>query len=218
MPESLSSALAAVLDEARASLESIASEDEVREEIARRDRAVRADRIWPHRRMVTDADFRRIVRDELDTPAAGIVKRFLEAPLSNPRSRLLWLAGGVGVGKTVAALSAIAAGGGRIASADQVRRAYGQEHDDARSLRIHLEECGLLVVDDVGTARDAEGERRALYELVNARQGGGRKTILTGNLGKPEIESRYDSRLLSRVAHIGAIVDCGTVSLRGGRS
>ena len=215
-PEPITGPIAEILREARENLAKVASEETVQKMICEREREIRAERIRPHRRLVTDEDFRRIVRGELDTRAAEIVTKFLAAPESNPRARVLWLAGSVGVGKTVAAIGAIADVGGRVASADQVRRAYGQEHDEARELRVHLEDCGLLVVDDVGTARSADEEKRALYELVNARQGGRRRTILTGNLDAHEIAARYDERLLSRVRHVGAIVDCGKKSLRRG--
>jgi DNA replication protein DnaC len=187
-------------------------EDQVRADLERDSRERRAERIVAHAKLVTSEDFRRIVRDDLaETPALGWVKRFLAS--SSPRARFLWLAGTTGVGKTVACLWALAGRPGRLVTADQVRRAYGQEHDEARAIRNYVEDCGLLVIDDVGTARD-ESEGRALFELVNARQGGRRKTLITGNLDRATIASRYDQRLLARVQHSGGIVDCGSNDLR----
>jgi DNA replication protein DnaC len=180
-----------------------------------RAREIRAARIAPYRRFITAEDYRRIVRDELDKPPGEVVRRFVAArdDRKKTRARVLWLAGTTGVGKTVAALSAIAAYGGTAVTADDVRRAYGQEHGEARELQYLLERAGLLVVDDVGTARDVSEEKRAILALVNARQGAPLQTILTGNLSVKAVRE-YDARLVSRLEHIGMIFDCGTKSLR----
>lgn len=219
MPEPVRIAddLAAVLEEAREALSRVAPDDVVRKMLDEHAMDLRADRIRAYRTRVTDEDFRRIVRDEVDTKAAEITRRFLEAAARNARARVLWLAGSVGVGKTVAALWALSQRDGLLVSADELRRAYGQEHDEARGLRARIEATALLVVDDVGTARARDGEEgRALYEAINARLGGRRQTIVTGNLDAAEIRGRYDERLLSRVRHVGAIFDCGAKSLRRG--
>ncbi len=207
-----------VVAEVAASLRLVASENVVRANLARqeaeRQAHRRAELIEPWRSFVTDEDFRRIVRNEPDTKAARAVRAFVSAA-SNPRARFLWLTGARGVGKTVAALWAISEVGGLCASAEEVRRAYLQEHAEAQELRPRLERCGLLVVDDVGTAKDEADEERALFELLNRRQGA-RQTILTGNLSRSDVSRRFGGRVLDRVFHSGRVVDCGAKSLRRG--
>ncbi len=203
--------LGAVIADIQANLERIAPEQRLASFSAD---AERLERLAPFRGVVTDDDFRRIIRDELDTKAAKTVRAFTAARDTNPRARFLWLTGSLGVGKTVAALWAIAEVGGRYATSEEVRRAYAQEHDEARYLRPRLVDCRLLVVDDVGTAKDESGEERALFELLNARQGGRRQTILTGNLSRAEVSQRFRGRVMDRVFHSGAVVDCGNRGLR----
>jgi DNA replication protein DnaC len=207
--------IGAIVRDVEESLRKVVSEDEVRANVAERTRAQRAERLDRYRHAITDDDFGRVIRGELDTLAFSWTERFLAAH-QTPRARFLWLTGAVGVGKTVAALWAIAERGGRYVMADDARRAFGQEHDEARALRPRLIDCGLLVVDDVGTARDASEEERALFELLNARQGGRRQTILTGNLSRAEVSERFGGRVISRVFHSGAVVDCGRKNLRRG--
>jgi DNA replication protein DnaC len=213
MPEP--SRIASVIGEIQANLGAIPGTSSGDYEAVRRN-AQRVERLTPFRGFVTDEDFRRIVRGELDSRAFAAVKRFVAAKDTNPRARFLWLTGSLGAGKTVAALWALAEVGGRYATSEEARRAYGQEHDEARSLRPRLVDCGLLIVDDVGTAREEAGEERALFELLNARQGGGRQTILTGNLSRADVSERFGGRVLARVFHSGAVVDCGSRSLRRG--
>lgn len=211
-------AIRELVAETVSSLRMVVSEEAVMADLARQDAERQAQRraefIAPWRSLVTNEDFRRIVRNEPDTKAARAVRAFVSAA-SNPRARFLWLTGARGVGKTVAALWAISEVGGLCASAEEVRRAYSQEHAEAQALRPRLERCGLLVVDDVGTAKDEADEERALFELLNRRQGG-RQTILTGNLSRSEVSRRFAGRVLDRIFHSGRVVDCGSKSLRRG--
>lgn len=210
-------AISRVLAEIRENLGTVAEERPV-DHVETRRMAQRIERLTPWRGYVAEEDYARILRDRLDTKAHRVVAAFIAARDSNPQARFLWLAGSRGTGKTVAALWGLVEVGGRYATAEDVRRAYSQEHDEARALRPRLTECALLIVDDIGTARDEHSEERALFELLNSRQGGQRQTILTGNLSRAAVSQRFGGRVLDRVFHSGRVIDCGTVSLRRGAS
>ena len=68
----------------------------------------------------------------------------------------------------------------------------------------------LLLVSELA---DAES---ALFHLVNARQGKGRLTILTGNLNEADIYRVYGERTLARICHQGAIVPVKGRDMRRG--
>lgn len=163
---------------------------------------------------ITDDDIERLVHDKVDTFAARVVKAFLlatKAPSTpeKPATRYCWLAGPTGYGKTVAACWAIAEERGRYMTAEQLRRAFCQETKEAAELREYATRCHLLVVDDIGTERNAAeiaDSRTAMFQLVNARQGKGRITILTGNLSEETIRKHYDTRTIERIEHQGKIV------------
>lgn len=208
-------AIAKLMTEIQANLGSIVEEKPVDYEANRR-MAERVERLNPWRGFVTDEDYPRILGDRLDSKASKVVRSFVEARDTNPAARFLWLAGARGTGKTVAALWGLVEIGGRYVTSEELRRAYGQEHDEARYLRPRLTECRLLIVDDIGTAKDESAEERALFELLNSRQGGRRQTILTGNLSRSAISARFCGRVLDRVFHSGRVIDCGTQSLRRG--
>lgn len=77
-------------------------------------------------------------------------------------------------------------------------RAEGREAAD-RGVRV-------LVIDDLGCELDSSRFHAAFGELVEERQGGGRKTILTTNLLPREIRPRYGDRIADRLNHLGALV------------
>lgn len=116
----------------------------------------------------------------------------------------LVLAGPVGTGKTYAAYAvgnqALAAG--RVVEAwnvgdlmDALRPGsteHGAEH--------HARTCQLLILDDLtGKATDWEAERMTL--LLDARLREQRKTIVTTNINRAQIETTWGARLMDRLTH-----------------
>lgn len=184
---------------------------------AERERERRRENLRKLEGIITDADIERIVWDRLDTFAANVVRRFLAASRAPDGPRFAWLTGEIGRGKTVAACLVIAMERGRYVSADEVWLAYSARTSEASRLRDYMRRCRLLVVDDVGTSRD--DAQNALFQLVNARQGKRRLTIITGNASRDAVRRWLDPRTLSRIEHQGAIVDCrGPNMRRGGES
>lgn len=186
-------------------------EREYERERMRRERRINLARMSE---IITDADLERIVNDRVDSHAAKVVRRFLAAAAKSDNVRFCWLSGAMGRGKTVAACLAIAIERGRYISAEDLCLAYGAKTQLSADLRDHVKHCRLLVVDDVGTEKDPEAMRHALQQLVDARQGRGRLTIITGNASKDEVRAWLDPRTLGRIEHQGGIVECKGDNLR----
>lgn len=169
--------------------------------------------------VITDEDIERIVWDRLDVHdgkrvmSVAAVRRFLAASVRADGPRFCWLAGDLGLGKTVAACLAIAMERGRYVTADQLWLAYSAKTQEAADLRHYMTHCRLLVVDDIGTERDAAG-KHAIHQLVNARQGKSRLTIFTGNGTRAEVRASLDPRTVARIEHQGGIVECKGENLR----
>lgn len=156
---------------------------------------------------VTDEDFDRIVKDKLeDTQSLRLVRGWLKG-----KAPFLVLLGPAGRGKTVACAWAIAGVNGRYVTAKKLERMflaqYGAILDEQDRL---MWSRGLLVIDDVGIELKRDEFISSLYEVVNARQGGGRRTIITSNLSRKEFKQKYnDARLLSRLKRAEFGTDAG---------
>lgn len=136
---------------------------------------------------------------------------------------VLMLLGGVGSGKTVAAgwLLARITMTERSASARYVkmrdvanlyRAGFG---DDAKAFADVIK-CGLLVIDELTTERDADLGRAALHEVIDERGTRRRPTLLLANRTKDEIRERYDARTIDRLRECAVVVTVGAKSMRKG--
>ena len=59
--------------------------------------------------------------------------------------------------------------------------------------------CDLLIIDDLGTEMLTSFVQSTLYQIINGRLLGGKKTIISTNLSPEEIGSRYSPQILSRI-------------------
>lgn len=59
--------------------------------------------------------------------------------------------------------------------------------------------CDLLIIDDLGTEMTTQFVVSALYTLINTRLTGGKKTLISSNLGMDEIRRRYSLQIASRL-------------------
>lgn len=154
---------------------------------------------------ITDEDWERIVNDRLDH------SRSLNAVEAWLKERTLYLAlfGTTGCGKTVACAWGIARVGGRYVQAKKLERLFAAMYGSALQEQDALmERHGLLVIDDVGTELNPQTFASSLYEVLDRRQGSGRRTIITANMAKGDFEKRYtDSRLLSRMKRADVVGD-----------
>lgn len=171
----------------------------------------REERLMPFRGSVAEDVFPRLVADKLEpTFALNVMRRFM----SNPEARFCVLLGGTSLGKTVAALWGLAAEGGRYVTAEQVRRAWSSDHQDNRQARYDIIGTRYLIIDDVGTEQNDHDAQYAMFEAVNGRQGGRRKTVVTGNVDREKFATRYGERTVARIEHAGGIVELDGKGLR----
>lgn len=168
---------------------------------------LRAERLERYRETLPDDDYQRVIRGELDSEAWKAVSRFLASSF-----RFLWLCGGPGTCKTVALAGAIADRGGMLVLGPEFVRIFGSRERDASTQRHAIRCAGLLVLDDMGT-NDPNTEATALFEVINARQGGSCVTLITGNQTKAQVED-MDPRIVSRIRKQGAIIELGGADRR----
>ena len=62
-------------------------------------------------------------------------------------------------------------------------------------------DCDLLVLDDLGTEFANQFTTAALFNVLNTRLVEDRPTIISTNLELPEIKSRYNQRMASRLIY-----------------
>lgn len=59
--------------------------------------------------------------------------------------------------------------------------------------------CGLLILDDLGTEMTTSFTQSALYSLINSRLISGLKTVISTNLTAEETRRRYSAQIVSRL-------------------
>ncbi|AKF08869.1 hypothetical protein DB32_006018 [Sandaracinus amylolyticus] len=174
-------------------------------------------------------DRKALMNDELyPTQALRDVKRWLAAATRtpNPGPNFLFVTGGTGLGKTVAAAWALTRQGGRFVTMETFLLDYARYlRDVSRDRAAELEReryaaPGLLVLDELGTEADAVLARTALSWLVDARCARRRHlTIVLSNLAEADVVARftagiYDPRTWDRLRRDGAFAKLDGESLR----
>lgn len=186
------------------------------DETAQERRLDRSSRLKNSGIMLSPRSVRAVVRAEpSDTHALEIVHEWLgRGPAA---TSVLVLLGGVGCGKTTAAAWALAELGGSALLGDEVSRLVRSNWSaDVDRLASALRSSALLVVDDLGTSQDAERDaQRALYAIVNARQG--LPTIITTNKSPEGFREFCEERTTSRLREVGKAVWCKGEDLRSVR-
>lgn len=146
---------------------------------------------------ITDEDFAYVLRNEcMETRCISAVEGWL-----GRKDQYLGLFGTAGCGKTVACAWAIAERGGVYVIAKRLERLFLAQFGEALHEQDRIMETrGILVLDDIGTELDSARFMSTLYEVLNSRQGSGRRTIITANMPLGAFKKRYDDpRLLSRL-------------------
>ncbi len=132
----------------------------------------------------------------------------------------LIIGGEVDSGKSVAAGSV--ALDGRcwfIGARELTTRKGGQDSWEAYEERMErVKACDFLILDDLGCEVDSEGgwATRELAALITARHECRRRTIITTNLRRAEIGTRYAARVDSRLNEGAIFVPCKGLGWRGG--
>lgn len=159
--------------------------------------------------------------DEATDPALGISPRehmefvyetcVVYARKFGERSTNLFFSGPTGLGKTFlsACIARVVADRGFSVvydTASAVMARFEEAHFDRgadpdasrQDVRRYLE-ADLLILDDLGTEFTTSFTVSALYELINTRLVGGKKTIINSNLTMEELRARYSPQIVSRL-------------------
>lgn len=126
------------------------------------------------------------------------------------KSPSLLFHGGTGLGKTHLSLAIANAvldkGFGVVYGSVQSfavaleKERFDRETGEDESTAGSLKSCDLLILDDLGTEFPSAYANAAIYDVVNARLLAEKPTIISTNLGLPELEKRYSQRFASRIA------------------
>lgn len=168
--------------------------------------------------------------DALDLVQRGSASQTLALAALEEPADILVLAGGVGAGKTVAAVAWLARwvmdagnwqqgdacqllGRGLFLTAPALQRG---PRFDAKWLG-HIERASRLVIDDLGAEyADERGSFVSLLdELINDRYARRRPTLITTNCDASVFKSRYGARIADRIRERGRFESVGAKSLRG---
>jgi DNA replication protein DnaC len=120
--------------------------------------------------------------------------------------RGLWLAGGVGTGKTALAMvvSKAAIDSGRTVAIYSCPRLLSliRESIDGGGVLPFLDQLAavdLLHIDDLGAEHRTEWVLEQLYAIINARYESERSTLITSNLLPEELQEQLGDRIVSRL-------------------
>ena len=124
-------------------------------------------------------------------------------------SHSLLFQGGPGLGKTHLSLSIAQAvidkGYGVIyVSAPNIlsrleSERFGNNAERKGETEQFLNECDLLILDDLGTEFQTKYTSSAVYNIINTRLITNRPTIISTNLSGKEIQELYGARMMSRI-------------------
>ena len=137
-------------------------------------------------------------------------KRFAEN--FSAASPSLLLSGGTGLGKTYlsACVARVVAAKGCSVCYESASMAL-EYYERAKFLRdstegaeaarrvARMQDCDLMILDDLGTEMNTPMAQSALYTLVNTRLVNGKKTIVSTNLTDDELRRRYTPQIASRI-------------------
>lgn len=162
--------------------------------------------IRTHRFGLTDADEDLLVHDRLyETRPLSIAKSWVLGPLP-----VLVMIGDRRTGKTMAAswalLARMHAGSIGYVLEDMIAQYYWGDRRFAREWATLVAAKTLFIEEIGGTATHrATPAREGVSQLILERNGGGRKTVLTGNLDADAFAERTCPRLLGRLMTIGRV-------------
>lgn len=80
---------------------------------------------------------------------------------------------------------------------ENMRFGRASEEDEYRVNRV--QECDLLIIDDLGSEFVTPFVRSALFSIINGRLMNNKKMMISTNLSQDDLAQMYDSRILSRI-------------------
>jgi DNA replication protein DnaC len=171
---------------------------------------------WPEKGWAT-------LRPELVAPearagfAAGLATARRWAQDFDPRRPVnLALAGGIGSGKTTAALCVarellLAGRSVAFVPVDKLIRtitaAFDSKDGSGEALRAHLGEVEVAILDDLGAERVSDFARAEIASVIATRYDAALATVITTNCGWRDLEERLDPRSCSRLRESLVVAD-----------
>ncbi len=156
-------------------------------------------------------------RSSYDQLSAILEKCKAYAENFTPHSKSLLMIGMTGLGKTHLSLSianeVIKKGFGVVyVSAPTIVSQIEKEHfsrsgRDEESIEDTLQECDLLIIDDLGTEFNNKFTTPAIYNIFNSRISAGKPVIVNTNLKVSELREIYSDRFVSRIIGEGERLD-----------
>ena len=125
-----------------------------------------------------------------------------------PGADNLLFVGGTGLGKTylAACVARVVADRGYSVCYEtaahlvaKLEQAKFSPSEDNRREAAKLQECDLLIIDDLGTEMPGQFVTAALYSLLNDRLLSGKSMLITTNLSSEEMARRYSPQIASRI-------------------
>jgi hypothetical protein len=157
--------------------------------------------------------------EDMGAPAERLVRRLARVHGTEPMAalarvghdRVIVLAGGVGIGKTTAALHWLVHAPGRPWFARAPQWA-------ATSLWTrYWEQAAVAVLDDLGTEDMDPRFLSRLDDLVSHFHGRCRGLVITTNMTGPAFKARYGERVESRIREAGAFIEMHGGDMRSPR-
>jgi DNA replication protein DnaC len=141
--------------------------------------------------------------------------RHVRAFLASPKPALVLL-GGVGCGKTVAALAAVRErpDAEMVKAAELARAIDPWKLEREAGWRPIDVEASLVVIDDLGTELEEPRFHQALFAILDSRGAADTKTIITANLEPRQIRERYLDRIADRLNAMARAVRIAGPSMR----
>ncbi len=97
-------------------------------------------------------------------------------------------------------------------------RKDGEDRESTDDLIRRLGTQALLVLDEIGVARDSEWQREQLFAIVDERYRLERPTIVISNLSMAELKQVLGDRVYDRLREGAQVVPCAWPSHRGSRA
>lgn len=85
-------------------------------------------------------------------------------------------------------------------SAIELFDSFSAYNEDGGGMQSQIEECELLIIDDLGTELSNTFTNSKLFHCINSRLLGGRSTIISTNFALNELMDAYSERIFSRIS------------------
>lgn len=85
-------------------------------------------------------------------------------------------------------------------SAIELFDSFSAYNEDDVGMQSQIEECELLIIDDLGTELSNTFTNSKLFHCINSRLLGGRSTIISTNFALNELMDAYSERIFSRIS------------------